>query len=76
MARARLCTRAGCCEPAVATLSFQYATRSLWIDDLGDPEPHRIDLCARHADRLCPPRGWTGQDRRGIARQPIIRAAS
>jgi hypothetical protein len=46
-------------------LTFQYATRTVWLLDQGDDrDPAAIDLCARHADRLSPPRGWTGHDRR------------
>lgn len=75
MAPTRLCTRPGCGAPAAAALTFQYNLRVLWIDDLGQPEPHSIDLCTRHADRMLPPRGWTGEDRRASARRPA-RAAS
>ncbi|HEX7277389.1 MAG TPA: DUF3499 family protein [Acidimicrobiales bacterium] len=64
MQRPRLCARPGCGEAASATLSFQYATSTVWLDDVGAKEPHTIDLCARHADRLAPPKGWTGHDRR------------
>jgi hypothetical protein len=61
---------------------FQYATRTLWLEDLGEPDPHTIDLCTMHADRLRPPRGWTGDDRRRgpVApvqpAHPVDRAAS
>lgn len=68
MQRPRLCARPGCGETATATLSFQYATSTVWLDDLGAKEPSSIDLCARHADRLAPPKGWTGEDRRALAR--------
>ncbi len=64
MPRARLCARPGCGEPAAATLAFQYATKTAWLDDLAESEPCAIDLCRRHADRLTPPIGWQGHDRR------------
>ena len=64
MHRPRLCARPGCGEAATATLSFQYASSTVWLDDLGVKEPSSIDLCGRHADRLAPPKGWTGHDRR------------
>jgi hypothetical protein len=64
MQRPRLCARPGCGEAASATLSFQYATGTVWLDDLGPKEPSSIDLCGCHADRLAPPKGWTGEDRR------------
>jgi hypothetical protein len=70
MERARLCSRPGCALPAAATLVFQYGTRTLWIEDLGERDPHTIDLCTMHADRLNPPRGWTGEDRRRSAAEP------
>lgn len=64
MQHSRLCARPGCGAPAAAMLAFQYATRTVWILDLAEAEPSVIDLCATHADRLTPPRGWTGHDRR------------
>jgi len=60
----RLCARPGCSARATATLGFQYANSTAWLDDLADPEPSTIDLCTRHADRLVPPVGWVGHDRR------------
>lgn len=45
-------------------LTFQYATRTVWLLDPGDVDPSAIDLCARHADRLSPPMGWTAHDLR------------
>jgi hypothetical protein len=64
MFRQRLCARPGCGAPAAAALTFQYSTRTVWILDQGDPDPALIDLCAPHADRTSPPRGWTAHDRR------------
>jgi hypothetical protein len=64
MHRPRLCARPGCGEAATAMLSFQYASSTVWLDDLGPKEPSTIDLCGRHADRLAAPKGWTGHDRR------------
>jgi hypothetical protein len=57
---------------------FQYATRTLWLEDLGERDPHTIDLCTMHADRLKPPLGWSGEDRRAAASRPVhtARAAS
>ncbi len=67
MFRQRLCARPGCGAPATAVLTFQYAIRTVWLLDQGDPDPAAIDLCGRHADRLSPPRGWTGHDHRASA---------
>jgi len=64
MQRPRLCARPGCGEAASATLSFQYSSSTVWLDDLGPKEPATIDLCGRHADRHAAPKGWTGHDRR------------
>lgn len=74
--RARLCGRPGCAEPATATLVFAYATRTLWVEDLAERDPHTIDLCTRHADRLRAPIGWTGEDRRRSPGTTSARAAS
>ena len=71
MSRQRLCARPGCGAPATASLVFQYAVRKVWLDDLGEAQPYKIDLCSRHADRLCVPRGWTGDDRRAVAAAPV-----
>ena len=50
---------------AVATLSYDYADRSVWLEPV-HAERHLAthDLCARHADRLSPPYGWRLEDRR------------
>jgi len=46
-------------------ISFQYASSTVWLDDLGPvKDPSTIELCGRHANRLAPPKGWTGHDRR------------
>jgi hypothetical protein len=70
-ARARTCERPACAAPAVASLTFDYATRAAWLDDLDDDhDPHAYDLCADHAERLTVPRGWTCDDRR--CREPRL----
>ncbi|MEA2684995.1 MAG: hypothetical protein QOE93_190 [Actinomycetota bacterium] len=75
MQRPRLCARPGCGEPASATLSFQYATSTVWLDDLGpNREPHTIELCGRHADRLAAPKGWTDHDRRSATQRAAAAA--
>lgn len=61
----RQCSRSGCAQPAIATLSFQYARSTAWLDELTpEREPHCYDLCATHAGRLTPPTGWRLEDRR------------
>jgi hypothetical protein len=49
----------------MATLTYEYARGAVWLDDLWpDREPHRYDLCGRHADRVRVPHGWRLEDRR------------
>ena len=66
MERPRLCARPACGRPATATLTYDYATRTVWLRELGGPEEaaHHSDLCLPHADRLRVPMGWALDDRR------------
>jgi len=62
----RQCARPGCGEPAIATLSYHYAARAVWLDDVHDePDPSTYDLCRRHAAGMTVPNGWRFDDRRG-----------
>ncbi len=55
----RRCSRAGCTNSAVATLTFVYADSTAVVGPLASyNEPHSYDLCERHAIRLTAPRGW------------------
>jgi len=74
----RRCARPGCGQPADTTLSFAYDQRQVWLDDLwADDSPANHDLCARHADRTQPPRGWELRDRRtGVAGAAASSAAA
>lgn len=62
------CARCG--TPAGSIMSYNYAEKAVWLDDLtktivpGAGYP----VCATHADRLTPPLGWTLTDRRNIVR--------
>lgn len=61
----RPCARPGCPGPARATLVFAYAAREAVLDRLSDAaDPQSYDLCAVHAGRTEPPRGWSLNDRR------------
>ncbi|MFM8956072.1 MAG: DUF3499 family protein [Actinomycetota bacterium] len=61
----RRCSRACCSETATMTLTYQYATATVWIDDLSDSvDPHAYDLCERHGQRFVSPSGWRLEDRR------------
>lgn len=59
MRSVRRCSRTGCINPAVATLTFAYADSTAVVGPLAtSSEPHSYDLCERHALRLTAPRGW------------------
>jgi hypothetical protein len=61
----RVCARPGCPDAAVATLTYDYAGRSGWLDPLADERhPMSYDLCSAHAEALTVPRGWALEDRR------------
>jgi len=61
----RRCSRNGCRWPASASLTYAYAKKIVWIEDL-TPQPHpaAYDLCAAHAERLAVPVGWEKDDLR------------
>ena len=43
----------------MATLTYNYGDQTAVVGPLATyAEPHAYDLCARHSDRLSPPRGW------------------
>lgn len=66
------CARQGCGSAATAALSYHYASRTAWLDDVpDDPDPSTYGLCAVHADHLVVPVGWTKEDRRSPARLPF-----
>jgi len=49
----------------VASMGYQYATSTAWIDDLApERDPHAYDLCERHSARMSVPAGWQLEDRR------------
>ena len=55
----RRCSRSGCTELAVATLTYVYADSTAVVGPLAtQAEPHSYDLCNLHAHRLTAPRGW------------------
>ena len=63
----RRCSRNGCRWPASASLTYAYAQKVVWIEDL-TPQPHpaAYDLCAAHAERLAVPLGWMKEDLRVV----------
>ncbi len=55
----RKCSRAGCGNGAVATLTYVYRDSTAVVGPLATTaEPHSYDLCEQHARRLTAPRGW------------------
>lgn len=55
----RSCSRTGCSERAVSTLTYAYADSTAVLGPLGlRAEPGTYDLCAAHSERLSVPRGW------------------
>ena len=71
----RQCNRAGCCDPATATLGYDYAERAAWVVDLTDePHPATYELCERHADGMNVPMGWSLSDQRRIV-TPLFETA-
>ena len=70
MDRTTRCARPGCGLSAAATMTYDYASRTVWLDHPGDePDPAAAwGLCVTHADTLRVPVGWAIDDRR----TPII----
>lgn len=63
----RRCSRNGCRWPASASLTYAYAKKVVWIEDLTPmPHPAAYDLCAAHAERLAVPIGWDKEDLRVV----------
>lgn len=55
----RQCSRNGCVNAAVATLTYVYKDQTAILGPLATvAEPHCYDLCAKHSERLTAPRGW------------------
>ena len=58
------CARPGCSGTGAALLTYDYATRTVWLDPLGEVLPGAWSVCAAHADGLKVPMGWGLHDRR------------
>ena len=55
----RRCSRTGCPDSAVATLTYVYSDSTAVVGPLATyAEPHSYDLCEEHARRLTVPKGW------------------
>lgn len=69
----RLCSRPSCSSAASATMTYDYASRTVWLDDLADDaDPNGYDLCPAHADRQGVPQRWDRTDRRVTVVRPIF----
>jgi hypothetical protein len=69
----RQCARSGCGQAAIATLSYNYAQRSVWIEHASaEGHPATYDLCCDHANQLSVPRGWDLTD---VRARPLFDAA-
>jgi Protein of unknown function (DUF3499) len=65
MDRRHLCARPGCQGATAAWLTYDYASRRVWLDDAAsEGSGDQWALCAGHAARLRAPQGWTQVDRR------------
>ena len=70
----RTCAKPGCNTSASATLTYDYASRTAWVERLNDEaHPMRYDLCSDHADAM---RGAAGLGAPGPAgalpRRPAV----
>lgn len=70
---ARQCSRPGCAGGASATMTYDYAASTAWLDDLAfEHDPNQYDLCPTHAEGLSVPQGWDRIDRRATAVRPLF----
>ncbi|QSB05899.1 DUF3499 domain-containing protein [Natronoglycomyces albus] len=68
----RRCSRNGCRQPAVATLTYIYSDSTAVVGPLATArEPHSYDLCDTHARRLTAPRGWELVRHQGDYSEPM-----
>jgi len=61
----RTCAKMRCSAEPVATVTLRYTEREVGIAPLTpEHDPHLLDLCREHVDRMTPPVGWTVVDGR------------
>ena len=58
------CSRDTCGAPAVAGLTYDSASLSVWVFDLHADTGHTMSLCQRHIQTLRAPQDWTVSDER------------
>jgi len=68
------CRRPGCTNVAAVTIHYDPVSCQLWLDPITVADRSSQVLCAEHAERLSPPRGWVVVDRRGA--QTTIRSTT
>lgn len=66
MPGSRHCARPSCGGAASASLTYDYASRTVWLDHLGDSAEGSWGMCAAHAAGLTVPVGWALSDRRHL----------
>lgn len=55
----RRCSRPGCGQPALSTLTYAYAESTAVVGPLtSQPDPHSWDLCQKHSEKITAPVGW------------------
>lgn len=64
MSRTPRCARPGCGAAADATLSYDYASRTVWLDPTDRGVEGGWFLCPTHASNMRAPVGWAVDDRR------------
>ena len=63
------CSRGTCGAPAVAGLTYDSASLSVWVIDLHADTGHVMSLCQKHVQTLRVPQDWTVSDERdGVPR--------
>lgn len=67
---AKRCARPGCGGASIATLTYHYASRTVWLDGAGVNTDAGWGLCATHAETLKVPVGWQLDDRRAAYTRP------
>jgi hypothetical protein len=61
----RLGARPECARAATASLTYHYASSSVWVEELAaERDPSHYDLCDLHSARVQVPHGWNLVDRR------------
>lgn len=58
------CARPSCGSASAATLTYDYASRTVWLDHLGEGPEGSWGMCPTHAESLTVPVGWALSDRR------------